>query len=357
MYPTIDYLLEELSEAERANLKHMAFAIIRPDAIERGFEKEILNDLENSGLFVIGFKYQFVDERQMEEVYRYTQHHMLENQMRPLWWMTREMYRVSPAILLLLAGKYPDEYEDSARYLESIKGSSNPALTQPHHLRYKYQSMNVVLCTIHSSDDHLHSLRESRIFFNREEIARSLQHIPELLNGRIPAPHSFLDQAVNRWHSKAKRTGAFFHILSILQLRILANLLDSDLFGLPLDELNELCQRMYQITLQQLPYVEEAEQIHPILDRELDLLLSASNYHSRKLDMLDSQFRRNCNDRELLIESLKTMVDYRNYEQADFIKFREQLRRNLVVMDDWEALVIETSFVFHMIQLNGYYIK
>ncbi|OAB44750.1 nucleoside-diphosphate kinase [Paenibacillus glacialis] len=341
----------------RANMKHVAFAIIRPDAIERGFEKDILDDLASSGLFVIGFKYQFVNERQMEEVYRYTQHRMLDNQMRPLWWMTREMYRISPALLLLLGGKLPDEFEDLALYLESLKGSSNPAMTQPHHLRYKYQSMNVVLCTIHSSDDHLQSLRESRIFFKREELSQSLQHIPDVLSGKKPAPHVFIDQTVNRWHSKTKRTGAFFHIMTILQMRILSNLLDCEWLELPFEELNDICQRMYQITSQKLPYVKESEQIHPLLDQELDLLLSIVNQDNFKTNFSDSNFRRYANDRDLLVEVLKTLANYREYERVDFMEFREHLRRNLVVMDDWEALVMETSFVFHMMQLNGYYIK
>jgi nucleoside diphosphate kinase len=354
LYPSIEELLNEIPDSRKHVLKHMAFAIIRPDALERGIEKNILDDLAGHGLQVVAFKYQFVDERQMEEVYRYTQHRMLENQMRPLWWMTREMYKISPALLVLLAGGFSNEFEDAALYLESLKGSSNPVLTKSGHLRYKYRSMNVILCTIHSSDDCMQSLRESRIFFHANEFLTAMDHAEIALKGDKTEPHAFLERAVEQWYGRSKRQGAFFEILTTLKIRVLANLIHWGKHGFPVQPLRELYEEMLIITKESLPYVQEAELMHPLLDKEKALLdsyfVQYDTFVPQSLNIVD-------NDLRLLFHALSAMANYEGFSKVNFLDFREWLRRNLVVMDGWEALVLETSFVFHMIQLQGYYVK
>lgn len=357
MFQTVEQLMEEIPESKRHLLKQISFVIIRPDALARGYERQLLEDFANNGLFVVGFKYVFVDERQMEELYRYTQHKMLENQMRPLWWMTREMYRTSPALLLLLAGPFPDEFADCSLFVESLKGPSNPTLTKPEHLRYRYRSMNVVLCTIHSSDDTEQSVRESRIFFSQREFMSALEHVPVTLEGRKPGPHHYLEKAVDRWYGRTRRPGSFFEILGIMKIRILAHLLGCP--GLNVEVLRELYDDVLEIALQRLPYVEESEKIHQLLDRELEILriIEKNMKIQANLEMESTLSEMEMNDRFLLLEALRMLADYKSFENVSFIQFREIIRRNLVVMDDWESLVLETSMIFHMIQLRGYYIK
>ena len=356
MYPSVEELTTEIPEEHKELLDHTAFVIVRPDALAMGHEINLINEFAEHGLYVVGFKYQYVDERQMEELYRYTQHQMLENQMRPLWWMTREMYRISPTLLLLLGGHFNRGlFASCSEFVESLKGPSNPALTEPNHIRYRYRSLNVVLCTIHSSDDPKQMLRESRIFFSAEEFLACMEHVKTSLRGKIPSPHSFLTKAALRWYEKPRRTGTFFDILVKVKMRILGTLLDSP-FGLDCDELQNLYSVMKDITSQNLSYVEESELIHPLLDQELRVLDRANG-------ITENSFRSSIKSMALTIDQarllviLKQFANYRHFEDVLFSDVREVIRRNLVVMDDWEALVLESSFIFHNIQLSGYHVK
>lgn len=359
MYPNLEQLYREIPNSKQHLLKHITFTIIRPDALARGYERDLLREFSELGFYTIGFKYQFVDERQMEEVYRYTQHKILEKQKRPLWWMTREMYRISPALLVLLVGHYPKEFEDCAQYFDSLKGPSNPALTKPEHIRYRYRAMNVVLCIIHSSDNAEQSLRELRIFFSRDEFLAMLEHVPDALDGRLSMSYLYLEQSVDRWYGKTRRPGSFFEVLTIVKIRTLAHLLEWKQFGLPVKLLRELYDQMLEVVDQHLPYVEEAEAIQKLLEREL-LLLNSCDVNkmvepaTHPIKCLEYMAQR---DLPLLLQALRWMADYKNFETIPFLTFKEILRRNLVMIDKWESLVIETSFVFHLEQLRGYYVS
>lgn len=357
LYSTIvQQLFDEVPSEKKKLLKHIGFVIIRPDAIAKGYEGDIINDFSKKGLYVIGFKYQFIDERQIEEVYRYSQHILLGLQVRPVWWMTRAMYKLSPAIIVLLAGEFIENFDDCAKYIKSIKGPANPAETTESHLRHKYRSMNVVLCTIHSSDNMEQALRESRIFFNREEFLTALEYVPECLEGYKPKPHVYLEKYIESWYGKTKRTDSFFEILVKLKVRVLANLIEWNQFGIDVNRLRSLYDEMFKLIENNNSYVRECESMYKLLNQELEIL---GNIDIAKLEesiLLGGSYRDiNSKDKISLIKVLHMLADYRNYDKIPFSNFKNCLDRNLVFLDEWETLVLDTSFVFHNMQLKSYY--
>lgn len=112
---------------------------------------------------------------------------------------------------------------------------------------------------------------------------------------------------------------------------------------------------MHQITCENLSYVEEAHKIHPLLDRELAILeLSSTSVTSPNLSL--SALAADV-DRARLVDILRRFADYMRFEEISFLNVKDVLRRNFVVLDSWEALVLESSFIFHNIQIGGYHVK
>lgn len=353
MFLTLDELEAELDETERARLVNLAFVIVRPDALARGFQSRIIDELGEIGLPVVGFKYEHVDERRMEELYRFTQLRMLSNQMRPLWWMTREMYRTSPALLLLVAGKLRGSFRDVAAFFDDHKGPANPALTQPRHLRHRFRAMNPILCIVHSSDGARETLREARIFFSREELRAALGHAERAIRGELPPPHEYLAASSARWYARAERPGSFFSVLATLKIRALAALLPLAKSGLDVRGVSRIHRRIAEVADEKRSYVEESSAVHPMLAEERALLDRVASSGPSSDDPFDAS---EALDRRLLLHALKWLTDPDRFDAIDFLRFKEILRRNLVEIDDWESLVLETSFVFHSIQLRGYFI-
>jgi nucleoside diphosphate kinase len=352
MYLDLEELKAQLGPESLSQLGKCTFAIIRPDAILRGIHSEVLGALSELGFKVVAFKIAYVDERQMEELYRFTQMTMMQNQMRPLWWLTRNMYSAFPAMLLLLTADRDQSGGDVAPRLDGLKGPANPVLTSPHHLRNRFRAVNPILCVLHSSDDADATLREARIFFTAEEVRAALHQIGGSKHSTLPSPDRYLLGAASRWRSIPPRPGSFVQILAILKIRMAADLVDWEDCGLDLGVLADLHEELFRIGAEGLPYSEEARRAHQVLDREAHVLKAVSPVTESAAN--DWRAGSDTINRLALFSLMVDLTNHGNFERISFIEMKQVLDRRGIYIDSWEALVVESSFVFHNVQLAGY---
>ncbi len=344
MYLTSEQITAQLTSTQRAQCNHLAFIIMRPDALERGLHPQIAKSIEKHGLSLVGWKHMYIEDRDIEEVYRFTQLRLLEREMRPLWWLTRRMYAAAPALVTLWAGNFPAEYRSLSHFVEEIKGPSNPALTRPGQLRHSYPAINVVLCTVHSSDDSLEALREAAIFFSIDEVRSAIDRVPFVLKGERQEVHRRFFDYCSMWNGVRARSEGFFGTLVNVKARILARLYELEEF--PRAALFEIYAAMRTAVADSSSYRLVAEQMHGLLEREAQLI---ERYQ------LEKYTRSNATTSETtLLEILGTLARHEDFESLRFCHVSDVMKRNLIPLDAWEFIVLESSFIFHKLQLNGY---
>lgn len=347
MYPTCEDIVSQLTPTQRAQCDNIAFVILRPDALERLFHLGIVAYFREQGLSLVGWKHLNIDDRDIEEVYRYTQHSLLERSMRPLWWLTRRMYAASPAIVTLWSGPIPSGFQSLSQVVEGFKGPSNPALTKPGQLRFIFPAINVVLCTIHSSDTSMDALREAAIFFSMDEMRRAIDLVPEAIQRGTTEVHKQFLQYCALWDRVRPRSEGFFETLVNLKTRIAARLYE--LSGFPRAELFEIYATMRNLIREELSYQASAERMHVLLEHEAQVLDQFRGTHDHAVITSGSH--------KELIEILSMLAQHEHFDTIHFDRVRDSLLRQLIPLDAWECIVLESSLIFHGIQLNGYSAK
>lgn len=352
MFKTYEDILKEIPIEKHKILESLGFIIIRPDSIIKGIEKNIIRDLEDKGLYVVGFKYKFLDKREIEEIYRYTQFDLIKNNVRPVWWLTYSMYQTSPALVLLVSGNYPHDYKDCAEYINDLKGSANPAETKKHHLRNKYNSQNVLLCTMHSSDYTKDVIRESRVVFSTQELLNGIDNSEEAIQNKKPKIHHYLEGYLDTLNNDI-RTEDFFKVMINLKKRIYLSIcLRGDDFFSNKDLLTEYNNIIITLDTKD-NYLDKVYTFHNFVKFE-SILIKREELDQKILNKYRSETSVVKCQLLNLLKVYNQLCDFRNYDCINFNDFKFVLDSNNIVIDEWEQLLLETSLIFHNIQINSF---
>lgn len=132
------------------------FAIIKPDAVERGLAGKILNKIEENGFRVVGMKKIFLTKAQAEGFY-------YVHKERPFFNDLCSFMSRSPVIVLAL------EKENAIADWRTLMGATNPANADPGTIRKEF-AKNIEENSVHGSDAPETAAFEIPYFFSALEL-------------------------------------------------------------------------------------------------------------------------------------------------------------------------------------------
>ncbi|MDD2966678.1 MAG: nucleoside-diphosphate kinase [Desulfovibrionaceae bacterium] len=132
------------------------FSIIKPDAVQRNLQGQILADIQAAGLKIVAMKMIRMTRAQAEGFYAV-------HKERPFFASLTEYMSSAPVVCSVLEGE-----NAIARYRE-LMGATNPANAAPGTLRQKYAE-NLEANAVHGSDAPETAAFEISYFFNAFEI-------------------------------------------------------------------------------------------------------------------------------------------------------------------------------------------
>ncbi len=179
--PIARQLLSELTLSippeNLAQLKTLAFVIVKPDAIVSGKCSAVIEYLRRSGLKAVEATPLLAPAlRDFEELYKFNLTLRNEQNQIGSWWVNCQLYTLAPSLLLML--ECPGNPANVHQILGSIKGPSSPHAGRRGQLRFDLRACNKALNMIHCSDDPLSTAREYLIF-------NPLGNLRQLLSDRL----------------------------------------------------------------------------------------------------------------------------------------------------------------------------
>ncbi|MBI4667442.1 MAG: nucleoside-diphosphate kinase [Nitrospinae bacterium] len=132
------------------------FAIVKPDAVERGLTGRILSRIESEGLKVVALKRIHMTKSQAEGFY-------IEHQARPFFASLTGYMSSGPCVVAVLEG------ENAQPKWRDIMGATNPANAAPGTIR-KELAVDLEKNSVHGSDSETSAAREIGYFFSETEI-------------------------------------------------------------------------------------------------------------------------------------------------------------------------------------------
>lgn len=142
--------------------------VIQGDAFLQGKVEKILEHIINSGLEIrdYEFKHKFMEEEK-EQMYLKNL-----NSGNNVWWFSKETFELG-SCLALLVSTAQDDNQNIFEKTKSIKGKSNPSVSEENTIRSKFEGLCTAFNLLHCSDCVDEFERESSIFFSdaRVEVA------------------------------------------------------------------------------------------------------------------------------------------------------------------------------------------
>jgi nucleoside-diphosphate kinase len=132
------------------------FAIIKPDAVERGFTGKVLDRIEAAGFKVAGMKKIQLSKAQAEGFY-------YVHKERPFFNDLCSFMSRSPVVVLCL------EKENAIADWRNLMGATNPANAEPGTIRKEF-AKNIEENTVHGSDAPETAAFEIPYFFSALEL-------------------------------------------------------------------------------------------------------------------------------------------------------------------------------------------
>lgn len=132
------------------------FAIVKPDAAERGLTGRIISRIESEGLRVVALKRIHMTKAQAEGFYA-------EHKERPFFGSLTDYMSSGPCVVAVLEG------ETAQTKWRDIMGATNPADAVEGTIR-KELGVNVERNSVHGSDSETSAAREISYFFSELEI-------------------------------------------------------------------------------------------------------------------------------------------------------------------------------------------
>jgi nucleoside-diphosphate kinase len=135
------------------------FVAVKPDGVERGLVGEILLRFERRGLTLVGLKIMNVSQKQAEE-------HYGEHKGKPFFDGLVKHITSGPIVAMVWEGK------DAVALTRSTIGATNPVAAAPGSIRGDL-SVDIARNIVHGSDSPENAIRETNIFFSKEELLPS----------------------------------------------------------------------------------------------------------------------------------------------------------------------------------------
>ncbi len=132
------------------------FALLKPDAIQRGLAGDILHRFERRGLKVVGLKLMRVSRALAESYYA-------EHKGKPFYEPLMGYIASGPVVALVLEG------DGAVALVRKMMGKTNSAEAEPGTIRGDY-ALTIGRNVIHGSDSPESAKREIGFFFKPEEL-------------------------------------------------------------------------------------------------------------------------------------------------------------------------------------------
>lgn len=140
--------------------------LIKPDAMVKRLAGNIINDLYNLNLKMIGLKLVNVKKELAETHYEEHKNKPFFNDL--IEHITGKLHNNENVIAIVYEG------ENAIKKVKDITGCSNPDECEPHHLRGKYGKIHSKTecreTVIHASDSIKSAKREIDLWFNKDEL-------------------------------------------------------------------------------------------------------------------------------------------------------------------------------------------
>ena len=137
-------------------MKETTFSLIKPNAMKKQKQGEIISKILESGLQIVGLKLQKIPRSLCEMFYE-------EHQERAFYSELVNFITSAPVILMAIQG------ESAVKKMRDIMGDTDPSKAKDGTLRKIYGD-NIGENAIHGSDSLKSAERELRLFFKQEEL-------------------------------------------------------------------------------------------------------------------------------------------------------------------------------------------
>src|ERR1700712_4108436 len=132
------------------------FAMIKPDAVAKGYTGEILTMIQNAGFTVVGMKLRRIAKKEAEAFYAV-------HKARPFFNGLVAFMTEAPVVTLVL------EREDAIAKWREVMGATNPANAAEGTIRKKFAE-NIERNSVHGSDAVETAAQEVPFFFSGSEL-------------------------------------------------------------------------------------------------------------------------------------------------------------------------------------------
>jgi nucleoside-diphosphate kinase len=141
--------------------------LIKPDAMVKHLAGNIINDLYNLNLRMIGLKLVNVKQELAEQHYEEHKGKSFYNGL--IDYLTGKLHNNENVIAIVYEG------EDAIKKVREAIGKTNPDECEPHHLRGKYGKINTSKnnwheTVLHASDSEESAKREIQLWFEKKEL-------------------------------------------------------------------------------------------------------------------------------------------------------------------------------------------
>lgn len=138
------------------NLVERTFALLKPDAVQRGLAGRILNRFESRGLKVVGLKLTHVSRPLAESYYA-------EHKGKPFYEPLMSYITSGPVVAMVLEG------DGAVAIVRKMMGKTNSAEAEPGTIRGDF-ALTIGRNVIHGSDSPESAKREIGFFFKPAEL-------------------------------------------------------------------------------------------------------------------------------------------------------------------------------------------
>lgn len=328
-------------------IEHAGFLIVTPDALYRRLEGSILDELAVRGIFIFRHRLKYLNDKEVEELYKYAVRTKIFEHQRTHWHLTRKGLGFGPSIGLLLFSRSAGLCGE----LRKLKGAADPWNNHdPASIRFKYRSLSKILALVHTPDDTVSMLRELALYFDFDEALALLDNVRSLDGGRefrAIAPRRVVDSLY-----RTTPDASPLEVLYAVKCRIVQVFLDSlqeDADGAaPLARLAErLAAIRAELGSHETPWAAVAGQLQPSMREEAAILDPAlvEAFHAASLQRAMDDGPRHMILAELLVV-LRTLSMPETFRTLPFPRILTLLRAANVHISDWEALVLENLLYF-----------
>ncbi|MCB9823030.1 nucleoside-diphosphate kinase [Candidatus Nomurabacteria bacterium] len=162
--------------------------VLKPDAVQRGINGEIISRFEKAGLKIVGMKMVSPDEKHFHEHYEGISQ-LITRWGKDIYNVTLSQMTEGPVIAIVLEGI------EAVKHVRKMVGATDPLESPPGTIRgdfthlsraYTNERNGTLPNVVHASGDPDEAKKEIALWFQPEEIYQYKNVHEEVLRGRVP---------------------------------------------------------------------------------------------------------------------------------------------------------------------------